>query len=71
MNVDTSWYCGTQLGNRILGHLRQAVTIVDRPGIPVKAQNFTHQPDAGARQHGAFHFAMIEQGGSSLYTRSA
>src|SRR6266550_1739358 len=70
MNVDTSWYLRYRSsGNPDFGDtFGQAVTIVDRPGIPVKAQNlYTDNQMQAIANTAAFHFAMIEQGGSSLY----
>jgi len=70
MNVDTSWYLRYRSsGNPDFGDtFGQAVTIDDRPGIPVKAQNlYTDNQMQAIANTAAFHFAMIEQGGSSLY----
>lgn len=83
LNVDTSWYTryrGT--GNPDLGaSFPQALTIKNEPAIPVSDQDTppgTEQPippvTKPARRMQAiantagFHFAFIEQGGSSLYT---
>jgi hypothetical protein len=70
LNVDTSWYVRYRSsGNPDFGDtFGQAVNITDRPAIPVKDQSLytTNQMQAIANT-AAFHFAMIEQGGSSLY----
>ncbi len=83
LNVDTSWYTryrGT--GNPDLGAtFPQAVTIKDQPAIPISdtdtppGQAQPVPPVGNAEQRmqaianaAGFHFAMIEQGGSSLYT---
>lgn len=70
LNVDTSWYLRYRSsGNPDFGDaFGQAVEIVDRPAIPVKAQNaYTSNQMQAIANTAAFHFAMIEQGGSSLY----
>jgi len=70
LNVDTSWYVRYRSsGNPDFGDtFGQAVTIVDRPGIPTKTQNlYTANQMQALANTAAFHFAMIEQGGSSLY----
>ena len=70
LNVDTSWYVRYRSsGNPDFGDtFDQAVNIMDRPSIPVQDQSLytTNQMQAIANT-AAFHFAMIEQGGSSLY----
>jgi ferritin-like protein len=83
LNVDTSWYTRYRSGqNPDLGAtFPQAVTIRDEPAIPLNDQDTppgTMQPnppvDPKARRMQAiantagFHFAYIEQGGSSLYS---
>src|SRR6185369_6580632 len=46
----------------------QVVNIVDRPAIPVRNQSsYTANQIQAIANTAAFHFAMIEQGGSSLY----
>jgi len=70
MNVDTSWFLRYRSsGNPDFGDtFGQAVTIIDRPGIPVKDQSlYTGNQMQALANTAAFHFAMIEQGGSSLY----
>jgi len=70
LNVDTSWFLRYRSeGNPDFGDsFGQAVNIVNRPAIPVQNQALytTNQMQAIANT-AAFHFAMIEQGGSSLY----
>jgi hypothetical protein len=70
LNVDTSWYLRYRSeGNPDFGDtFGQVVDIVDRPSIPVQDQNL-YSPDQiqAIANTAAFHFAMIEQGGSSLY----
>src|SRR3989440_4723802 len=70
LNVDTSWYLRYRSsGNPDFGDsFGQVVNIVDRPGIPVKVQGlYTNNQIQAIANTAAFHFAMIEQGGSSLY----
>jgi hypothetical protein len=86
LNVDTSWYTRYRSGlNPDLGaSFAQAVTINNEPAIPLNDTDTppnTSQPnppvDANARRMQAiantagFHFAYIEQGGSSLYSTMA
>ena len=68
LNVDTSWYTRYRsAGNPDFGDtFPQIVDIVDRPSIPLHDGYSANQIQAIANT-GAFHFAMIEQGGSSLY----
>jgi len=70
LNVDTSWYLRYRsTGNPDFGDtFGQVVNIMDRPAIPTRDQSLytTDQMQAIANT-AAFHFAMIEQGGSSLY----
>jgi len=70
MNVDTSWYLRYRSsGNPDFGDtFGQAVDIVNRPAIPVQNQSlYTANQMQAIANTAAFHFAMIEQGGSSLY----
>jgi len=70
LNVDTSWFLRYRsAGNPDFGDtFDQAVEIVDRPGIPVSNQDqYTADQMQAIANTAAFHFAMIEQGGSSLY----
>ena len=70
LNVDTSWYLRYRsTGNPDFGDtFGQVVNIVDRPAIPVQDQNlYTADQIQAIANTAAFHFAMIEQGGASLY----
>src|SRR5580765_8939086 len=70
LNVDTSWFLRYRSsGNPDFGDsFGQAVNIIDRPAIPVQNQGlYTANQIQAIANTAAFHFAMIEQGGSSLY----
>jgi hypothetical protein len=70
LNVDTSWYLRYRSsGNPDFGDtFGQVVNIVDRTAIPVQNQNlYTANQMQAIANTAAFHFAMIEQGGASLY----
>jgi hypothetical protein len=70
LNVDTSWYLRYRsAGNPDFGDtFGQVVNIVDRPAVPTKDQStYTTDQMQAIANTAAFHFAMIEQGGSSLY----
>jgi hypothetical protein len=70
LNVDTSWYVRYRSsGNPDFGDtFGQAVNIVNRPAVPVQNQALYNSKQMQAIANtAAFHFAMIEQGGSSLY----
>jgi hypothetical protein len=82
-NVDTSWYLRYRsMANPDFGaSFKQAVTIKDQPVIPLNDTDTPPNmpapvPPATTQESrmqaiansAAFHFAMIEQGGSSLYT---
>ena len=86
LNVDTSWYLRYRsTTNPDFGaKFGQAVTITDQPAIPLNdvdtPPNMSQPvPPKTAKQSrmqviansAAFHFAMIEQGGSSLYSTLA
>jgi len=87
LDVDTSWYTRYRSDeNPDLGDaFAQAITITNEPAIPVSdadtppGQTQPNPPPAGGPQArmqaiantAGFHFAMIEQGGSSLYTTMA
>jgi hypothetical protein len=86
LNVDTSWYTRYRSDQSpdFGATFPQAVTIEDEPAIPISDKDTppgTEQPvppvDAHARRMQAiantagFHFAYIEQGGSSLYSTMA
>lgn len=68
LNVDTSWYLRYRsTGNPDLGAtFPQAINITDRTAIPLR-DNYTDTEIQAIANTAAFHFAMIEQGGSSLY----
>ena len=68
LNVDTSWYTRYRSsGNPDFGDtFPQIVNIMDRPAIPLHDGYTANQIQAIANT-AAFHFASIEQGGSSLY----
>ncbi len=82
-NVDTSWYLRYRsMANPDFGAtFRQAVTIKNQPVIPLNDADTPPNTPApvppitrresrmqAIANSAAFHFAMIEQGGSSLYT---
>jgi hypothetical protein len=86
LDVDTSWYTRyrSELNPDLGASFPQAVTINNEPAIPLNDKDTppaTKQPnppvDAKARRMQAiantagFHFAYIEQGGSSLYSTMA
>lgn len=86
LNVDTSWYLRYRsTTNPDFGaKFGQAVTITDQPAIPLNDQDTPPNmsqpvPPKTTKQSrmqaiansAAFHFAMIEQGGSSLYSTLA
>jgi hypothetical protein len=68
LTVDTSWYRRYRsTGNPDFEDtFPQVVEIIDRPGIPLHDGYTANQIQAIANT-GAFHFAMLEVGGSSLY----
>jgi len=86
LNVDTSWYLRYRsTENPDLGAtFGQPVTIKNQPAIPLNDQDTPPNMEApvppktskqsrmqAIANSAAFHFAMIEQGGSSLYTTLA
>jgi hypothetical protein len=87
LNVDTSWYTRYRTDeNPDFGDtIAQAIVIKNEPAIPLNdtdtppGQTQPNPPPAGGSQArmqaiantAGFHFAMIEQGGSSLYTTMA
>ena len=86
LNVDTSWYLRYRAEtNPDLGAtFRQAVTIRNQPAIPLndtetpptndapcRSADAAHQRMQAIANAAGFHFAMIEQGGSSLYSTLA
>jgi hypothetical protein len=83
LDVDTSWYTRyrSDVNPDLGGTFAQAVTITGQPAVPVSdsdtppGQAQPNPPSTGPQSRmqaiantAAFHFAMIEQGGSSLYT---
>jgi hypothetical protein len=71
LTVDTSWYLRYRSSrNPDFGaKFPQLVDIVDRPTVPTWSSKRYRAKDMQAVAHSAaFHFAAIEQGGSSLYT---
>lgn len=74
LTVDTSWYVRYRSKqNPDLGAtFPQAVTIVDKPAIPITNADFAPADHIQAiADTAAFHFGAIEQGGSSLYSAMA
>lgn len=70
LNVDTSWYVRYRSStNPDFGATYpQAITIQNRPAIPRNDNDFDGEDHIQAIANtAAFHFASIEQGGSSLY----
>jgi hypothetical protein len=70
LNVDTSWYLRYRSsGNPDFGDtFGQVVNILDRPAIPTQDQSlYTANQIQAIANTAAFHFAMMEQGGASLY----
>jgi hypothetical protein len=71
LNVDTSWYTRHRsTSNPDFGaSFAQLLTITNQPAIPT-SNNDTKDPSRiqAIANTAAFHFAFIEQGGSSLYT---
>lgn len=70
LNVDTSWYVRYRSStNPDFGAtFPQAVTIQDRTAIPITDADFDNPTHIQAIANtAAFHFGMIEQGGTSLY----
>jgi hypothetical protein len=71
LTVDTSWYVRYRSKqNPDFGStFPQAVTIVDKPAIPLTNADFGPTDHVQAiADTAAFHFGTIEQGGSSLYS---
>jgi hypothetical protein len=68
LNVDTSWYLRYRSSDNpdFGAKFGQVETIVNRPGIPLN-DNYTANQIQAIANTAAFHFAMIEQGGTSLY----
>ena len=68
LTVDTSWYLRyrSTVNPDFGAKFPQVVDIVDRPGIP-QHDGYTANQIQAIANTGAFHFAMLEAGGSSLY----
>jgi hypothetical protein len=74
LTVDTSWYIRYRsTTNPDFGAgFKQAITIKNRPAIPRNDNDFDGDDHIQAiANSAAFHFASIEQGGSSLYSALA
>ena len=74
LTVDTSWYTRYRsTGNPDFGDtFPQAIDLVNVPGIPRTDDDFGPADHIQAIANtAAFHFAMIEQGGSTLYSAMA
>ncbi len=69
LTVDTSWWIRYRsTGNPDFGDtFPQLINIVNRTAIPLR-DNYTADEIQAIANTAAFHFAFIEQGGSSLYT---
>src|SRR5580698_3076954 len=74
LTVDTSWYIRyrSKTNPDFGATFPQAVTITDKPAIPITNADFG-PPDhiQAIADTAAFHFGTIEQGGSSLYSAMA
>ncbi|HLK14906.1 MAG TPA: ferritin-like domain-containing protein [Fimbriimonadaceae bacterium] len=72
LNVDTSYYTRYRSpGNPDFGDtFPQFVNIMNRPGIPLH-DGYTKNQIQAIANTAAFHFGMIEQGGTSLYAAMA
>ena len=74
LHVDTSWFVRyrSQKNPDFGAKFPQAIKIVNRPAIPLTDDDFNDPNHIQAIANtAAFHFAMIEQGGSSLYSAMA
>ena len=71
LNVDTSWYVRYRSSrqSRTFGDTSDRRSNIAQPAgrFRCRIKPILSRPDAGHCQHRCFHFAMIEQGGSSLY----
>jgi hypothetical protein len=70
LTIDTSWYYRYRTAsNPDFGDTPQQIaTIVNRPAIPT-SDNLTATEITGIADTALFHFATIEQGGTSLYSQ--
>ena len=74
LTVDTSWYTRYRSTDNpdLGGTFPQAINLVNVPAIPRTDDDFGPQDHVQAIANtAAFHFAMIEQGGSTLYSAMA
>ena len=74
LTVDTSWYTRYRSADNpdLGGTFPQAIDLANVPGIPRSDADFAPKDHIQAIANtAAFHFAMIEQGGSSLYSAMA
>jgi hypothetical protein len=74
LTVDTSWYTRYRSADNpdLGGTFPQAIDLVNVPAIPRSDADFAPKDHIQAIANtAAFHFAMIEQGGSSLYSAMA
>lgn len=74
LTVDTSWYTRYRSTDNpdLGGTFPQAIDLVNVPGIPRTNDDFGPADHVQAIANtAAFHFAMIEQGGSTLYSAMA
>ncbi|HLX86365.1 MAG TPA: ferritin-like domain-containing protein [Terriglobales bacterium] len=74
LTVDTSWYTRYRSTDNpdLGGTFPQAIDLVNVPGIPRTNDDFAPADHVQAIANtAAFHFAMIEQGGSTLYSAMA
>ena len=68
LTVDTSWFLRyrSRQNPDLGGTFAQIVDITNRTAVPI-SDTFTSEGMRAVAQTAAFHFCMIEQGGSSLY----
>ncbi len=74
LTVDTSWYTRYRSTDNpdLGGSFPQAIDLINVPAIPRTDDDFAPQEHIQAIANtAAFHFAMIEQGGSTLYSAMA
>ncbi|MGA9039466.1 MAG: ferritin-like domain-containing protein [Terriglobales bacterium] len=74
LTVDTSWFTRYRSTDNpdLGGTFPQAINLVNVPAIPLTDTDFTSKDHIQAIANtAAFHFAMIEQGGSTLYSAMA
>ena len=74
LTVDTSWFTRYRSSDNpdLGGTFPQAIDLVNVPAIPLTDADFASKDHIQAIANtAAFHFAMIEQGGSTLYSAMA